>query len=351
MQKVREALNETAARGDNVVIVETAGGVHSPAPSGNSQADLYRPLRLPVILVGDFHLGGISSTISAYESLHIRGYDVAMHCIFEDNEYQNFRYLDDYFRDRAIPTLALPRPPDPLSDRESDLKAMQSYYQQAASLRSVENALDGLSSMHQQRIARLSEMQDKADQNIWHPFTQHQGRNPKDILVIDSAYDDYFDVKVSEPSSTGKPLLQPALDASSSWWTQGLGHGNPKLSLAVAYAAGRYGHVMFAGTVHEPALKLTELLLEHHQNSRLAKIYFTDSGSTGMEVAVKMALRASATRYKWDHRVDQLEILGLKGSYHGDTMGVMDCSEPSVFNEKVEWYNPKGCKGTFSIDW
>jgi dethiobiotin synthetase/adenosylmethionine--8-amino-7-oxononanoate aminotransferase len=76
----------------------------------------------------------------------------------------------------------------------------------------------------------------------------------------------------------------------------------------------------------------------------LAKVYFTDSGSTGMEVAVKMALRASASRYGWNHSEKDIEILGLKGSYHGDTMGVMDCSEPSTYNEKVEWYSPKGRK-------
>ncbi|KAI9704634.1 MAG: hypothetical protein M1820_005382 [Bogoriella megaspora] len=342
LQTIHETLRESAERKDEFAIVETAGGVHSPAPSGKSQADVYRPLRLPVVLVGDFHLGGISSTISAYESLRIRGYDIAMHLIFEDDAYQNVQYLSSRFQERGIQTLGLPKPPEQLSDRDADLQAMQSYYQQTVSLKSVENAIDALSLMHEQRVARLAEMQDKADQNIWHPFTQHQGRKPKDILVIDSAYDDYFDTKALTPSSSQKSILQPAFDASSSWWTQGLGHGNPDLSLAAAYAAGRYGHVMFAGTVHEPALKLTELLLEHHNNSRLAKVYFTDSGSTGMEVAVKMALRASASRYGWNHHEDRLEILGLKGSYHGDTMGVMDCSEPSTFNEKVEWYNPKG---------
>ncbi|KAI9658253.1 MAG: hypothetical protein M1821_002386 [Bathelium mastoideum] len=342
LQKTVEALNERAAQEDDLVIVETAGGVLSPAPSGNSQADVYRPLRLPVVLVGDYHLGGISSTISAYESLRVRGYDVVSHLIFEDDEYQNAQYLSDYFQKREIRTTGLPRPPDQSSDRDTDLEAMKSYYQEVASSASVEQVLESLTAMHLQRIARLAEMQDKAQQNVWHPFTQHHGRKAEDILVIDSAYNDFFDTKALTSPSSHNSLLQPALDASSSWWTQGLGHGNPQLSLAAAYAAGRYGHVMFAGTIHEPALKLTELLLEHHKNPRLAKVYFTDSGSTGMEVAVKMALRASATRYDWNHKTDQIEILGLKGSYHGDTMGVMDCSEPSTFNEKVEWYNPKG---------
>jgi dethiobiotin synthetase/adenosylmethionine--8-amino-7-oxononanoate aminotransferase len=63
-----------------------------------------------------------------------------------------------------------------------------------------------------------------------------------------------------------------------------------------------------------------------------------------MEVAVKMALRASADRYGWDHHSHDIEVLGFKGSYHGDTMGVMDCAEPSTYNQTVEWYRPRGCK-------
>jgi len=60
-----------------------------------------------------------------------------------------------------------------------------------------------------------------------------------------------------------------------------------------------------------------------------------------MEVAVKMALKAASQRYGWDSS-EQVEILGLKGSYHGDTIGTMDCSEPSTYNKKVEWYTGRG---------
>ena len=60
-----------------------------------------------------------------------------------------------------------------------------------------------------------------------------------------------------------------------------------------------------------------------------------------MEVAVKMALRAARTRYGWSADT-KIDVLGLKGSYHGDTIGTMDCSEPNTYNEKVEWYEGKG---------
>jgi dethiobiotin synthetase/adenosylmethionine--8-amino-7-oxononanoate aminotransferase len=98
---------------------------------------------------------------------------------------------------------------------------------------------------------------------------------------------------------------------------------------------------MFAEAVHEPAFALAEALIEGMRNPRLTRVFFSDNGSTGVEVAVKMALRTARVRYGWDAR-SKIGIVGLKGSYHGDTMGAMDCSEPSTFNEKVEWYEGKG---------
>src|ERR1700761_9259654 len=328
-------------------IVETAGGVLSPAPSGSAQADLYRPLRLPVILVGDYHLGGIGTTTSAYESLRLRGYDVLLHMIFMEPEYMNSEYLESYFAERGIPTLSLMKPPKPEKDQEDDNDSMWSYYSNISSLDKVHEHLDRLLTGHKTRLEDLRTMADKANKTIWYPFTQHKTMKPKDILVIDSAYEDTFDVLVNSGPKKSDSHLQSAFDASASWWTQGLGHGNPQLALTSAYAAGRYGHVMFAGAIHQPALDLAENLLEGHSNPNLAKVFYSDNGSTGMEVAVKMALRAACSRYEWDHQKDDIEVLGLKGSYHGDTIGTMDCAEPSTYNEKVEWYEPKGCEYCF----
>lgn len=317
----------------------------SPAPSGSSQADLYRPLRLPVLLVADHRLGGIGTSISAFESLHIRGYDVDSIMLFEDQQYGNHEYLRNYFKERNIPTFSLPQPPERVASQAKDQEAMAEYYENAHMLEPVEDMIGVLEDRHESRTKNLDSMAGRAEQSIWYPFTQHQGRTKDDILVIDSAYGDFFQAYKGskQPEHVGSAsLLQPALDGSASWWTQGLGHGNPQLALAAAHAAGRYGHVMFAGAVHEPALSLAELLLRHLENSRLQKIFYTDNGSTGMEVAVKMALRAACVRYGWDSASEEPLIVGLKGSYHGDTMGVMDCSEPSTFNQKVKWYTSRG---------
>jgi len=328
-----------------VVIVETAGGVLSPAPSGSSQADLYRPLRLPVFLVGDHQLGGIGTTISAWESLHIRGYDVQSVALFSENRYDNHSYLKDYFAERQIHTFSVPPPPERMPSTVEDADAMRHYYERSTDLADVASFTDRFIGNHDQRIQDLRSMPAEADQAIWHPFMQHRERSKDTIVAMDSAYGDFFQTYTTK-QGTGRSdptdaILTPAFDGSASWWTQGLGHGNPNLALTAAHAAGRYGHVMFAGAVHEPALRLAQTLLARMDNPRLSKVFYTDNGSTGMEVAVKMALRAAAVRNGWSADEEVL-ILGLKGSYHGDTIGTMDCSEPSIYNKKVEWYEGRG---------
>ncbi|KAL4781327.1 pyridoxal phosphate-dependent transferase [Aspergillus varians] len=347
LSSVHRTLSSWADDGLNFALVETAGGVHSPGPNGNSQADLYRPLRLPIILVADSRLGGISSSISAYESLLMRGYDVHSVLLFRDDYYQNHEYLGKYFRGKSIPLVPLPQPPTrPLEQdsgsRARDMEALDRYYSSVAEGTDLVSLLDELAIKNEQRIDSLEDMASRAHKTIWYPFTQHHGMVAKDITPIDSAYDDFFQTYVAPENSTQQGKLQATFDGSASWWTQGLGHGNPGLALSAAYAAGRYGHVMFPGNIHEPALSLAELLLKTVGNPRLQKVFYTDNGSTGMEVALKMALRATCDRYGWDASQEQINILGLKGSYHGDTIGVMDCSEPSTYNQKVEWYRGRG---------
>ncbi|KAM3422059.1 hypothetical protein BST61_g2435 [Cercospora zeina] len=331
-----------------IAIVETAGGVLSPSPSGSSQADLYRPLRLPSLLVGDHKLGGIATTISAWESLHVRGYDVPAIALFTGQRYQNYEYLKDYFRERQVETFAIEEPPELVPSYEADRQAMREYYQAMSEHSEVDAFTESFLESHEQRIQDLRIMSEVANEAIWHPFMQHTERSKDTITAWDSAYGDHFQAYRTAHegelrSNPDSSLLKPAFDGSASWWTQGLGHGNPKLALTVAHAAGRYGHVMFANAIHQPALDLATTVINKSGNPRLAKVFYSDNGSTGMEVAVKMALRATVERYQPQDRKNlDIRIVGLTNSYHGDTIGTMDCSEPSIYNEKVEWYRGRG---------
>lgn len=351
------------------LFMETAGGVHSPGPSGKTQADLYIPLRAPSVLVGDARLGGISQTISAFESLRIRGYDVESVLLFREDTYENYRFLTDYFQENyGVPVSAVSVPPErQTQDAERDAAALEDYYSRKDAGEVAAQVLEQLHDRHISRLSDLDSLAHRASRHIWYPFTQQSLVGAADIMTIDSAHGDYFQTLLphrdrsplssSSPSSPPPssaaattaetatsatvPVLQSSFDASASWWTQGLGHSNPKLTLAAAYAAGRYGHVMFASAVHQPAMSLAETLLAGMASPRLSRVFYSDNGSTGTEVAVKMGLRAARKRYGWDAR-QKLEILGLKGAYHGDTMGAMDCAEPGIFNEKIEWYQGKG---------
>lgn len=129
---VQQAANTLERGYRGFSIIETAGGVLSPGPSGTPQADVLRPLRLPSVLVGDHRLGGIGSTISAAESLKIRGYDIdAVICFDDQSQYKNAPYLQKYFKDMGISTVILPWIPNlqgigPGTKEETEI--MQKYY-------------------------------------------------------------------------------------------------------------------------------------------------------------------------------------------------------------------------------
>ncbi|KAI9288957.1 pyridoxal phosphate-dependent transferase [Umbelopsis sp. AD052] len=338
LEKVRKHMLGCVEDGKQVngsyMFLETAGGVHSPAMSGTSQSELYRSLRLPTVLIGDSKLGGISTTVTSYESLQMRGYDIPEVLLFNDKAWNNHEYLAKRFNNEADVS-TIPLPPMQLEDPVKELESMKKYYEQVDE--HLHPVMERLDRKHQERFERLETMAQKSRDVFWWPFTQHD--MVKEVTVIDSAYNDHM--YTYAPEAPGKKELQPKemFDACASWWTQGLGHANPKLTLAAAYAAGRYGHVMFPEATNEPALKLAEAMLE--QNDWAQRVFFSDNGSTAMEVAIKMAIRSTTIRYGWDDKLKP-EIIGLNGSYHGDTIGAMDACAPNVYNGQVQWYQPRG---------
>ncbi|KAM7186841.1 Pyridoxal phosphate-dependent transferase [Rhypophila sp. PSN 637] len=339
--------------GEGWLFVETAGGVLSPGPSGTSQADMYRPLRMPVILVGDSKLGGISTTISAFESLRIRGYDVSVVVLVDFHpEYKNADYLKEYFTTYSVPVYTLPPPPS--ASRLCFEEQVQAYYEEIRKNPDSWSLKMILRGAHESRKQRLLTMRPGALKRLWYPFTQHGTIEQKNIMLIDSALGDHLQtVLLKEPGNTrdlypdvmpqdrSRGVMQSSFDGSASWWTQGLGHGNSYLALEAAYASGRYGHVIFPEAIHEPAFNLAQSLIAKINNPRLTRVFFSDNGSTGVEVALKMALHAVRAQFTFPIGTE-LWILGLRDSYHGDTMGAMACSMPSTFNQQVEWYTPRG---------
>jgi dethiobiotin synthetase/adenosylmethionine--8-amino-7-oxononanoate aminotransferase len=349
-----------------------APGVHSPTLSGTTQLDAYRPLFLPTILIGDSRLGGISSTISAYESLQLRGYNVDVLLLFAEQYYRNYEYLSGYFGSRGVHVASFPGPPPRVSDSKENFEKTEAYYASVVPTGSdgpLHEVVDHLDACHTRRVEELQSMPRRTLDTVWWPFVQH-GLNTtqQDVSVIDSAHGDFFSVHtapaVGTPSKEPISLLAPQLDGSASWWTQTVGHANPRLTLAAARAAGRYGHVMFPQASHLPALKLSEKLVQDGPGKGWAsRAFLSDDGSTGMEVAIKMALRTYVTKKDLSNLQPQekqeLGILGLQGSYHGDTIGAMNACEAGDGVYTCEWHQSKGYwmdpptismrKGTFTI--
>ncbi len=300
--------------------------------------------------MGDSRLGGISTTISSYESLLLRGYNVDAVVLFRDEYYRNWEYLKPYFAERGIFLEAVDPPPPQLSNVAENFISTESYYESLVSgdTQGIGNVVDHLDTCHVQRIQELESMPRRALDSIWWPFVQHGlVGGEKDVNVIDSAHADFFSVTnktTLEDASSNRSILAPQYDGSASWWTQTFGHSHPSLTSAAAKASGRYGHVMFPQAVHLPALKLAERLVQHGPGKGWAsRAFFSDNGSTGMEVAIKMALRAFSLRQQPSLKNDEkkeLGILGLKGSYHGDTIGAMDACEEGVYT--CEWHDAKG---------
>ncbi len=154
---------------------------------------------------------------------------------------------------------------------------------------------------------------------IWHPFTQHAVF--PEFLKIASASGAYL------YTDEGKRMI----DAVSSWWVITHGHCHPRIQQAVLAQIQQLDQVIFAGYTHQPAERTAELLIELTPDG-LDYVFFSDSGSTAVEVALKMALG-----YWYHIGVDRHRVLVLENGYHGDTIGTMSVGERGVFNQP---YNP-----------
>jgi adenosylmethionine-8-amino-7-oxononanoate aminotransferase len=153
---------------------------------------------------------------------------------------------------------------------------------------------------------------------IWHPFTQHALQPVMTKIVhAEGAW-----LKAANGSRI--------FDGISSWWVITHGHNHPQIVSAIQGQAGVLDQVIFAGFTHEPAEQVARLLIEIAP-AGLAYAFFSDSGSTSVEVALKMALGYFRNRGEARSR-----IVALEHAYHGDTIGTMSAGARGVFNAPYE---------------
>jgi adenosylmethionine-8-amino-7-oxononanoate aminotransferase len=148
-------------------------------------------------------------------------------------------------------------------------------------------------------------------EHVWHPYAP-LAATPAPLPVVSAR-------GVRLKLADGRELI----DGMASWWCAIHGYRHPELDRAVGEQLQRMAHVMFGGLTHEPAVRLAERLLALTPPS-LQAVFFADSGSVSVEVAIKMCLQFQRAR---GHR-GRTRLLTVRGGYHGDTFGAMAVCDP-----------------------
>lgn len=155
---------------------------------------------------------------------------------------------------------------------------------------------------------------------IWHPYTQMQNAAAPIPIVRGEGVYLY--------AEDGKRYI----DAISSWWVNIHGHSHPHIAKKVSEQLSRLEHVIFAGFTHPGAIELAERLLNILPNNQ-SKLFYSDNGSTAVEVALKMCFQF------WTNQgIEKPKVLAFHNSYHGDTFGAMAVSARSAFTKPFDQF-------------
>ncbi|MFN6038151.1 MAG: adenosylmethionine--8-amino-7-oxononanoate transaminase, partial [Bacteroidota bacterium] len=154
--------------------------------------------------------------------------------------------------------------------------------------------------------------------DIWHPFTHLKfAETPVNIISSSGSY--YFD-------EAGNKYI----DAISSWWVNIHGHSHPYIAKKIFEQASENAHSIFSGFTHPQAKKLADRILRRLPGN-LSKVFFSDDGSTAVEVALKMSLQ-----FFNNYGKKRSKIIAFENGYHGDTFGSMSVGARNVFNQAFE---------------
>ncbi len=285
------------------LLIETFGSPFSPLNEEELQIALIRALDCSSILVSSSSLGTIGRTLQCLYALESHGQRPRAVVLFGP--------VDEYAAEQigrhrpALSVFSLTPPAD-----WSPAGIMQCAGQQVGVLQAIRDCLEP---------TEQTDIQARDNKVLWHPYTSL--RDSDAPLVCVSARDEFLYL------ADGRKII----DGISSWWTILHGHRFPPLMAALRAAAAAYDHVHFAGLTHPPGVELAELLLGT-MPWRGGRVFYSDNGSTAVEVALKMAYQY------WCHqgRPGRTRFVGFEHGYHGDTFGAMAVSRDPVFFGRFE---------------
>lgn len=287
----------------DILIVEAAGGLLVPLNTRNENwLDLLGSIAMETVLVGSSQLGTLNHTQLSIQALQNRGIKPLLVVLSGERHQPNENSLA-----RMNPNLKISHFPKITPDN------LATYGAATAILGS------DIGYAQQDRTRLRNHTQDSILQDdqqfVWHPFTQHQNSNAP--IAIESARGIYLNLL------DGRKVI----DGISSWWVNTIGHGRKEIADAIAYQQQKLDHVLFAGATHEPAVTLARSLLEI-SGQNFGKVFFSDNGSTAVEVAIKIAYQSFQNQGDLGRRT----FLALRGSYHGDTFGAMSLGKETGFH-------------------
>jgi adenosylmethionine-8-amino-7-oxononanoate aminotransferase len=293
--------------GDRPLLIETFGGPLSPLNESELQLEFIRRLGCPAVVVASSALGAIGRTLAVLTVLRDAGGDVRAAVLLGPDD----PYAEAEIRKHGqVPVIGL-RPPGrwdhdglaaAVTEQRAELDRLRALVGPATSTTSASGDL-----VRRDRVV------------AWHPYTPLADSD--DPLPAVGARDEFIEL------ADGRRIV----DGIASWWTILHGHRHPRLMAALERAGRQVDHVLFAGVTHPFAIECAEELLKTAPWAG-GRVFFSDNGSTAVEVALKMAYQFWCDRGE----PQRTRFVGFENGYHGDTFGAMAVGRDPVFFGRFE---------------
>ncbi len=308
LDRVEKAFQELAVRHD-LVLVEGIGGLLVPIDSQWTVADLARRLGLPILIVARAGLGTINHTLLTLEMARSKGLDILGVVL-------NGRSLKPTLAEKTNPQVierlggvpilsVVPRMPHPTPSQVA-------RYLRVLKILGEIQAIPGRKRAKARRLSQIDR------RILWHPFTQMAEWEKSEPLIVESADGVYLtDVQ-------GKRYL----DGVSSLWVNLHGHRHPDLDRALREQLGKVAHSTLLGVGNVPSIELAQELVRIAPKG-LTKVFYSDNGSTAVEIALKMAFQY----WRQNGSLKRRRFIHFVNAYHGDTIGSVSVGGIGLFHQ------------------